>query len=152
MHYKRDYFPSSFIAIYLAIYFFKLSSHLVRHNCNFFFICSSSPKLFIKDGKVKFHPKSVNSNETEFDSKYMIYHVKMKSTAVFIHDASLITPFPLLFFGGNISVQRDQDQETIAVDDWIIFQAAQHTAKLVQVSSHLTNQILLVVCVSRAVR
>ena len=100
----------------------------------------SFPKLFTKDGKVKFHPKSVNSKETFFDSKYMIYHIKMKSSAVFVHDASLIPPFPLLFFGGNISVQRDMDQETIAVDDWIIFQAAHHTAKLVQVGyRHFTS-------------
>lgn len=63
----------------------------------------------------------------------MIYHTKVKSSAVFIHDSSLIPPFPLLFFGGDISMKRDADQETIAVDDWIIFQASQHIAELVKV-------------------
>lgn len=63
----------------------------------------------------------------------MIYHTKVKSTAVFVHDSTMIPPFPLLFFGGDISVQRDRDQETIAVDDWIIFQASQKIAELVKV-------------------
>ena len=63
----------------------------------------------------------------------MIYHTKVKSSAVFVHDATMIPPFPLLFFGGDISVQRDKDQETIAVDDWIIFQASQKIAELVKV-------------------
>lgn len=63
----------------------------------------------------------------------MIYHTKVKSSAVFIHDASLIPPFPLLFFGGDISLKRDMDQEVIAVDDWIVFQASQHVAELVKV-------------------
>lgn len=57
----------------------------------------------------------------------------MKSTAVFLHDASMIPPFPLLFFGGNISVERDGDQQIIAVDKWIKFQASHHIAKLVKV-------------------
>ena len=63
----------------------------------------------------------------------MIYHTKVKSSAVFVHDSSLIPPFPLLFFGGDISVKRDGDQEVIAVDDWIVFQASRSIAKLVKV-------------------
>ena len=95
----------------------------------------SFPKLYTKkDGKVSCHPKSVNSDEREFDSSYMVYHTKVKSSSVFIHDSSTIPPLPLLFFGGNISVKRDEDQEVISVDDWIVFQAAQRTGGLVQVS------------------
>ena len=63
----------------------------------------------------------------------MIYHTKVKSSAVFLHDASLIPPFPLLFFGGDISVTRDRDQEVITVDNWIIFQASRQIAELVKV-------------------
>ena len=46
----------------------------------------------------------------------------------------MIPPFPLLFFGGDISVQRDEGQETIAVDQWIVFQAPTHIAQLVKVT------------------
>ena len=46
----------------------------------------------------------------------------------------MIPPLPLLFFGGDISVRKDGTQETIAVDDWIVFQAPENIAKLVKVS------------------
>ena len=91
------------------------------------------PKLYEQETKVKFHPKSVNSDETSFDNKFVIYHTKIKSSAVFLHDSSMITPFPLLFFGGNISVDRDGDQQIIAVDRWIKFQAPHRIAMLVKV-------------------
>ena len=94
----------------------------------------SYPKLWTKkDGRVKFHPKSVNSDENLFANKFMIYHQKMKSSAVFIHDSTMIPPLPLLFFGGEITVQRDDTQETIAVDEWIVFQALEKIARLVKV-------------------
>ena len=64
----------------------------------------------------------------------MIYHTKVKSSAVFLHDASLIPPFPLLFFGGNIAVGKDGPQDTITVDGWIVFQASPQIAELVKVS------------------
>ncbi len=57
----------------------------------------------------------------------------MKSSAIFLHDTTVISPFPLLFFGGDISVTRDGDQENIAVDDWIKFQAPAHLAQMVKV-------------------
>ena len=94
---------------------------------------SRPPKLFDQDTKVKFHPKSVNSDETTFNNKFVIYHTKVKSTAVFLHDTSMIPPFPLLVFGGNISVERDGDQQIIAVDKWIKFQAPHRIAMLVKV-------------------
>lgn len=95
---------------------------------------SRPPKLSTKDGRVSFHPKSVNTDETHFVDKFLVYHTKVKSSQIFIHDASMIPPFPLLFFGGDISVQRDEGQETIAVDQWIVFQAPTQIAQLVKVT------------------
>ena len=45
----------------------------------------------------------------------------------------MIPPFPLLFFGGEISIQHDDEQETVAVDKWIMFQASVRIAELVKV-------------------
>lgn len=44
-------------------------------------------------------------------------------------------------------MQRDEDQETISVDNWIVFQAARHTAKLVQVSRCVWGDNMSVVMV-----
>ena len=82
-----------------------------------------------------FHPKSINVEETDFESKFLLYHTKLKSSKVFLHDTTAISPFPLLFFGGDLSVQERDGQETIAVDEWMVFQAPTRTAQLVKVFS-----------------
>ncbi|XP_051727334.1 ATP-dependent DNA/RNA helicase DHX36 [Ctenopharyngodon idella] len=90
-------------------------------------------KVYTKaDGKVCIHPKSVNAEETQFHYTWLIYHLKMKTTSIFLYDCTEVSPFSLLFFGGDISIQRDQDQETIAVDEWIVFQSPARIAHLVK--------------------
>ena len=106
----------------------------ILHSCSCIIcITCRPPKLYTKSGKVKFHPKSVNSEETAFENKFMIYYTMVKSSAVFIHDCSMIPPYPLLFFGGDISMLEDEGQEVIAVDHWIKFQAPRKIAELVKV-------------------
>ena len=41
------------------------------------------PRLYTReDGKVAFHPKSVNAKEERFPAKFLIYNTKVKSTGV----------------------------------------------------------------------
>uniref|UniRef100_A0A8C9WRI4 RNA helicase n=1 Tax=Scleropages formosus TaxID=113540 RepID=A0A8C9WRI4_SCLFO len=84
------------------------------------------------DGKVNIHPKSVNAEETEFHYTWLIYHLKMKTSSIFLYDCTEVSPFSLLFFGGDISIQKDQEQDTIAVDEWIVFQSPARIAHLVK--------------------
>lgn len=53
---------------------------------------------------------------------------------VFIHDATMISPYPLLFFGGEISVVIEEGHEFIAVDDFIRFRSRRNIANVVKVS------------------
>uniref|UniRef100_A0A8C9VBM4 ATP-dependent DNA/RNA helicase DHX36 n=1 Tax=Scleropages formosus TaxID=113540 RepID=A0A8C9VBM4_SCLFO len=90
-------------------------------------------KVYTKaDGKVNIHPKSVNAEETEFHYTWLIYHLKMKTSSIFLYDCTEVSPFSLLFFGGDISIQKDQEQDTIAVDEWIVFQSPARIAHLVK--------------------
>lgn len=90
-------------------------------------------KVYTKpDGRVNIHPKSVNAEETEFHYTWLIYHLKMKTSSIFLYDCTEVSPFSLLFFGGDISIQKDQDQDTIAVDEWIVFQSPARIAHLVK--------------------
>ncbi|XP_078524019.1 ATP-dependent DNA/RNA helicase DHX36 isoform X3 [Lissotriton helveticus] len=90
-------------------------------------------KVYTKsDGKVSIHPKSVNSEESEFHYTWLVYHLKMRTTSIYLYDCTEVSPYSLLFFGGDISIQKDQDQDTIAVDDWIVFQSPAKTAHLVK--------------------
>ncbi|XP_051779882.1 ATP-dependent DNA/RNA helicase DHX36 isoform X1 [Erpetoichthys calabaricus] len=94
---------------------------------------SKMVKVYTKpDGKVSIHPKSVNAEEREFNYSWLIYHLKMKTSSIFLYDCTEVTPYSLLFFGGDISIQKDKDQDTIAVDEWIVFQSPARIAHLVK--------------------
>ncbi|XP_034024153.1 ATP-dependent DNA/RNA helicase DHX36 [Thalassophryne amazonica] len=84
------------------------------------------------DGRVCIHPKSVNAEETVFNYTWLIYHLKMRTSCIFLYDCTEVSPFSLLFFGGDITIQKDADQETIAVDQWIVFRSPARTAHLVK--------------------
>lgn len=90
-------------------------------------------KVYTKsDGKVCIHPKSVNVEETEFHYSWLVYHLKMKTSSIYLYDCTEVSPYSLLFFGGDISIQKDQGQDTIAVDEWIVFQSPGRIAHLVK--------------------
>ncbi|XP_006185739.2 ATP-dependent DNA/RNA helicase DHX36 [Camelus ferus] len=90
-------------------------------------------KVYTKtDGLVAIHPKSVNVEQTEFHYNWLIYHLKMRTSSIYLYDCTEVSPYCLLFFGGDISIQKDNDQETIAVDEWIIFQSPARIAHLVK--------------------
>jgi len=56
-----------------------------------------------EDGQVLIHPGSVNSQSRELQSSWLCYHGKVKTTTIFLHDCSEVSPLPLLFFGGRAS-------------------------------------------------
>lgn len=53
---------------------------------------------------------------------------------IYLYDCTEVSPYCLLFFGGDISIQKDKDQDTIAVDEWIVFQSPARIAHLVKVT------------------
>ena len=52
---------------------------------------------------------------------------------LFLYDSTMIAPFPLLFFGGEISVFMEEGYETVAVDEFIKFKSPTRIANLVKV-------------------
>ncbi|XP_021572162.1 ATP-dependent RNA helicase DHX36 isoform X3 [Carlito syrichta] len=90
-------------------------------------------KVYTKtDGQVAIHPKSVNVEQTDFQYNWLIYHLKMRTSSIYLYDCTEVSPYCLLFFGGDISIQKDNGQETIAVDEWIVFQSPARIAHLVK--------------------
>ncbi|KAH0504983.1 ATP-dependent RNA helicase DHX36 [Microtus ochrogaster] len=84
------------------------------------------------DGLVSIHPKSVNVEQTDFHYNWLIYHLKMRTSSIYLYDCTEVSPYCLLFFGGDISIQKDNGQEVIAVDEWIVFQSPERIAHLVK--------------------
>ncbi|XP_048115602.1 ATP-dependent RNA helicase DHX29 [Alosa alosa] len=70
-------------------------------------------------GKALVHPSSVNRNLQTHG--WLLYQEKVKYSKVFLRDTTLISPFPMLLFGGDITVQHRE--RLISVDSWIHFQA-----------------------------
>ncbi|KAL3874748.1 hypothetical protein ACJMK2_037719 [Sinanodonta woodiana] len=97
---------------------------------------SEELKFKIKtDGYVNIHPSSVNYQVRYYESPYLVFHEKVKTSKVFIRDCTMVSVYPLLLFGGgNISLDLHKGNYVLSVDDgWIRFMASSHqVAELVK--------------------
>lgn len=87
------------------------------------------------DGYVSIHPSSVNFQVRYFESPYLVYHEKVKTTKIYIRDCTMVSVYPLLLFaGGHIDVDLSRGNFILSVDDgWIRFMADSHqVAELVR--------------------
>ncbi|XP_046400420.1 ATP-dependent DNA/RNA helicase DHX36-like [Ischnura elegans] len=87
-----------------------------------------------EDGRVCIHPKSVNEKEREFESPFLVYHLKLRSTAIFLHDTTIAHPLPLLFFGeGPVRWQLDdRGFGIISINETIRFNCRKDTSDLIK--------------------
>ncbi|KAK3800360.1 hypothetical protein RRG08_052745 [Elysia crispata] len=93
----------------------------------------SGVKMSVKgDRKVLVHPKSVNFSQSFFESKWMVFYHKLKTSKVYVHDSTMVSPYPLLFFGGEIKILKEDDIELVSIDNWVKFKANRSTAMLVK--------------------
>uniref|UniRef100_A0AAY5L049 ATP-dependent RNA helicase DHX29 n=1 Tax=Esox lucius TaxID=8010 RepID=A0AAY5L049_ESOLU len=70
-------------------------------------------------GKAQVHPSSVNRCLQTHG--WMLFQEKVKYSKIYLRDTTLISPFPMLLFGGDIDVQHRE--RLISLDGWIHFQA-----------------------------
>lgn len=93
--------------------------------------CSGREPIFKeKDGNVDLHPASVNYGATRFCGKLLVYHEKVKTTKVYMRDSNIISPYPVLLFGGTLRLYHQKG--VIVVDDWIAFKASPKVATLMK--------------------
>ena len=60
-----------------------------------------------KKGDLTVHPCSVIWKEKALESRYLIYHEMVKTTKIYVRDATPVSPLMLLLFGGKLEV-RDE--------------------------------------------
>lgn len=77
--------------------------------------------------------KDLFVDETHNYCSQQIILILCQSLQIYLYDCTEVSPYSLLFFGGDISIQKDQGQDTIAVDEWIVFQSPGRIAHLVKV-------------------
>ncbi|CAG9466338.1 unnamed protein product [Pedinophyceae sp. YPF-701] len=66
------------------------------------------------DEMVQIHPSSVNFEVQGFKTSHLVYNEKVQTSGVFLRDCTTITPYALLLFGGQITVQHGAG--TVRVD------------------------------------
>ncbi|XP_031433314.1 ATP-dependent RNA helicase DHX29 [Clupea harengus] len=89
-------------------------------------------------GKALVHPSSVNRNLQTHG--WLLYQEKVKYSKVFLRDTTLISPFPMLLFGGDITVQHRE--RLISVDSWIHFQAPVRIGVIFKLLRSLIDSLL----------
>eukprot|EP01006_Ploeotia_vitrea_P001530 TRINITY_DN105025_c0_g1_i1.p2 TRINITY_DN105025_c0_g1~~TRINITY_DN105025_c0_g1_i1.p2 ORF type:complete len:317 (+),score=190.98 TRINITY_DN105025_c0_g1_i1:24-953(+) len=92
-------------------------------------------KFFTKGdpGRVFLHPSSVNFTNNVYRTPYLVYLKMMATSRVYVFDCSMVNPYALLLFGGDVSVNtRDKDNQLVMVDDWVRFRANARVAALVK--------------------
>nr|CAD7198290.1 unnamed protein product [Timema douglasi] len=74
------------------------------------------------DGYVFLHPSSVNFDQTYFQSPYLVYQEKHKTSKVFIKDSTMVPLLPFILFSGcDLHVELNQGRFVLALDDgWIM--------------------------------
>ena len=93
------------------------------------FANAGKQKILTKgDGEVSLHPTSVVFGCEKFATRFLVFHEKVKTTKVYLRDATLVTPYPLLLFGGKIKV--DHERQVATCDGWIRFRASARVAVL----------------------
>jgi ATP-dependent RNA helicase DHX36 len=101
----------------------------------------------LQERRASVHPKSVIANESEFKHPFVAFHQKLKSSSVYVHDCSEMSPISLIFFGREVrvgeEVTRDQRLvETIAVDSFVKLRCAGATGQVFNTLRTHLDQLL----------
>ncbi|KAH3823539.1 hypothetical protein DPMN_125346 [Dreissena polymorpha] len=99
----------------------------------------------LRSGRCKLFPGSVAREIRDPRACWVVYHKIMKTSDVWMYDCSVVTPYSLLFFGGDIKKINANGQSLVCVDDWIKFKASPETVTLVkqlrQELDHILDEI-----------
>lgn len=82
--------------------------------------------------RAEMHPSSVNAHQGYFESPWVVYHEKLKSTATFLHDTTMVSPFSLLLFGGGLTNKEENGRCILAVDQWIQFWCSKKQTEIIK--------------------
>ena len=77
---------------------------------------------------VAIHPSSFNRGAQRFDSGWLVYHEKVATGKVFVHDVTAVTSLDLFLFGAEPQVLHAQHK--VIIDGWIDLRISPRTAVL----------------------
>jgi len=76
-----------------------------------------------EDGYVHLHPSSVTSKVAHFETPYLVFHEKVKTSRVFVREVSMVPMYPMVLFGGTgMDIVMHRGQFVISLEEgWIKF-------------------------------
>ncbi|CAG9773153.1 unnamed protein product [Ceutorhynchus assimilis] len=63
----------------------------------------------ITNETMKFHMKSVLCQMPSYPSNLLVYHNRIKTASLCVHDATIIFPLPIVFFGDQFKIHNDEN-------------------------------------------
>lgn len=87
------------------------------------------------DGFVAIHPSSVNIDVGDFQSPFLVFHEKIKTSRIYIRECSMVPMFPLvLFSGSDLRIELHGGEFLVLLEEgWIILKAHNHEiAEMIQ--------------------
>jgi hypothetical protein len=91
-----------------------------------------------KEAGCQLHPGCIAYGR-KLPHRYVVYLEAVRSSSFFLRDATPVTPYALLLFGGELSVRGD----SVVVDGWAAFKAAPRVAVMLRALRTRLNQLLL---------
>jgi HrpA-like RNA helicase len=83
-----------------------------------------------KEEMVALHPSSVLYGQSDFTQPFLVFHEKVKTSQVYVRDATVVSPFALLLFGGRVDIAHLKGEVTL--DNWLRFSVAAQHAVMIQ--------------------
>ncbi|CAN8061438.1 unnamed protein product [Agarophyton chilense] len=103
---------------------------------------SKDLKLRTKNyNRVFLHPESTNFHVGNYETRWLAYYEKVCTSKLFIRDATMVSPYAILLFGGEIGVSHKNGQ--MSVDRWVLFRAPAQVAVLARELRRKLDQLLL---------
>lgn len=100
-----------------------------------------TPKLLEKTGgEVLIHPASGSHRSPAFDSEWLVFHDKVKTSRVFVRDCSAVPLPAVLLFALHVEIQHAKGM--VVVDRWMHIRANPRTAVLLKTLRMQLNALL----------
>jgi HrpA-like RNA helicase len=81
-------------------------------------------------GEVYLHPSTLSFSAKQLEYRYCCYREIMQTRKLYVRDATVVSPFALLLFGGALRVYHTEG--VVTVDEWLKFRIDRTPATLVK--------------------
>eukprot|EP01132_Coremiostelium_polycephalum_P004729 gene4729-5903_t len=69
--------------------------------------------------KVFIHPRSINYKEGDYTYPFVLYHDKIETSRLFLHNITTVSPITLLMFSMGGKIEIDPSYQFVTLDGWL---------------------------------